>query len=686
MKSTEVTATSETGRVVAYPEKTLDQHPAVHRALFRGLRLAAVAALTLPIYAQFLQQGGKLTGSDASVPAYQGNAVAISSDGNTVVAGGYMDSANIGAAWVYTRSGGVWSQQGLKLAGSGRVGAGFQGVRVAISGDGNTVLVGGGGDNWGAGGNDNGVGAAWVYTRSGGVWTQQGGKLVGTGAIGNATQGFAVALSGDGNTALVGGYSDSNFLGAAWVWTRSGGVWTQQTKLVGSGWSGYSGQGFSVALSSDGNTALMGAWYDNNNAGAAWVFTRDSTGRWTQQGNKLVGSGATGAAQQGWSVALSSDGNTALVHGGADAGYLGAAWVFTRSSGVWTQQGGKLVGTGYSGQPYSLEQGHAAGLSADGNTAVLGRANDDGGAGAVWVFTRDATGAWSQRDSKLVGSGATGKAGQGYSAALSGDGGTVVFGGPFDNSKNGAAWAFAANPVWITSVNAAGAGTDIAQNGWIEIKGLGLAPSDTSNGFTWSTAPEFASGRMPTQIKGVSVKVNGKPAYVYYISPQQVNVLTPLDDTQGAVAVTVTNGSNTSASVSVNKRSATPAFLLFGSSRYIAATHADNSYLGPASMSVPGYTFTPAKPNETIVLYGAGFGPLATAPAEGSATQIGTLPTQPVIRIGGTAAFVNFAGVTSPGLYQFNVVVPGSAADGDNTVVAEYGAYQTPTALIPIQR
>jgi hypothetical protein len=72
------------------------------------------------------------------------------------------------------------------------------------------------------------TGAAWVYTRSGGVWTQQGSKLVGTGAVGNAVQGISAALSADGNTAIVGGPIDNGRSGAAWVYTRSGGVWTQQ--------------------------------------------------------------------------------------------------------------------------------------------------------------------------------------------------------------------------------------------------------------------------------------------------------------------------------------------------------------------------------------------------------------------------------------------------------------------------
>jgi hypothetical protein len=72
------------------------------------------------------------------------------------------------------------------------------------------------------------VGAAWVYTRSGSTWTQQGAKLVGTGAVGASYQGAGVALSADGNTAIVGGYGDNSAVGAAWVYTRSSGVWNQQ--------------------------------------------------------------------------------------------------------------------------------------------------------------------------------------------------------------------------------------------------------------------------------------------------------------------------------------------------------------------------------------------------------------------------------------------------------------------------
>src|SRR5450830_1493655 len=99
-------------------------------------------------------------------------------------------------------------------------------------------------------------------------FSQQGPKLVGTGAVGAAYQGDSVSLSADGNTAIVGGYGDNSAAGAAWVWTRSGGVWTQQgNKLVGSGAVGNAFQGYSVSLSADGTTALVGGYGDQDNAG-----------------------------------------------------------------------------------------------------------------------------------------------------------------------------------------------------------------------------------------------------------------------------------------------------------------------------------------------------------------------------------------------------------------------------------
>ena len=322
------------------------------------------------------QEGDKLVGAGAIGVARFGKSVAVSADGNTAIVGGPYDNSNAGAAWVFTRSGGVWSQQGSKLVGGGAVGDAVQGWSVAVSADGTTAIVGGAFDNSKAG-------AAWVYARSGGVWSQQGGKLVGTGALGiNVAQGYSVAISADGNTAIVGGAGDNSLAGAAWIFTRIGGVWLQQgSKLVGSDAVGSAFQGYSVAVSADGGTVIVGGYGDNFDTGAAWVFTR-SGGVWTQEGGKLVGTGAVGDAAQGWSVTISADGNTAIVGGPSDNSNAGAAWVYTRSGGVWSQEGSKLVGTGAVG---AANQGAVA-ISADGTTAIAGGSYDDSEAGAAWVF------------------------------------------------------------------------------------------------------------------------------------------------------------------------------------------------------------------------------------------------------------------------------------------------------------
>lgn len=371
----------------------------------------------------------KLVGNDVMSPAEQGWSVAISADGNTAIVGGVVDNKLTGAAWVYVRNGNVWVQQGSKLVGSGANGQAGQGVSVALSSDSNTAIVGGPFDN-------SSTGAAWIYVRNSDVWSQQGSKLVGTDGVGRARQGSAVALSGDGKTALVGGAGDNSYAGALWVYVRSGNVWTQQgSKLVGTGAIGHAGQGMSVALSDDGNTAIVGGAADDEGTGAAWAYIR-SGGVWKQQGNKLVGTGAVGKAQQGSSVALSADGNTAIVGGAGDDSFTGAAWVYGRSGGVWTQQGKKLLGTDAVGK---AAQGHSVALSGDGKTAMIGGPQDNSYSGAAWVHTRSETG-WSQQGDKLVGNGAVGPARQGSSVALSADGNRGIAGGLSDDRLTGAAW------------------------------------------------------------------------------------------------------------------------------------------------------------------------------------------------------------------------------------------------------
>ena len=328
----------------------------------------------------------KLVGAGGSVIAEQGFSVALSADGNTALIGAPDDEGAeekfYGAAWVFTRSGTTWSEQ-QKLVATGASTASQQGHSVALSAEGNTALVG-------AEDKEAGVGAAWVFTREAGKWTQQGGKLVGKHGAEISSQGWSVALSGDGKTALIGGpkaegEKGEHEVGSVWVFSRSGSSWTEQAKLpVGTGAGEKTGQGEAVALSGNGNTALVGGSGYDGDLGAAWVYTRSGEA-WTEQGGPLLGEDATTDAAQGSSVALSEDGNTALVGGYHDDISVGAAWAFERSGSSWAEQE-KLVGLGGKG---FVEQGNGVALSSDGSTALVGGPGDGEGFGAAWVFSRE---------------------------------------------------------------------------------------------------------------------------------------------------------------------------------------------------------------------------------------------------------------------------------------------------------
>ena len=374
------------------------------------------------------QQGVKQVGVGRIGIGYQGCSVSVSADGNTAAVGGYADNASIGAVFVYIRTGTTWAQQGAKLIGTGAIGQAEFGFSVSISADGNTIIAGGHNDN-------SSIGAVWIFTRSAGTWTQQGSKLVGTGFSGAPAQGGSVSISSDGNTAIVGGLFDNNQTGAAWIFTRSNGIWTQVgNKLVGTGGTGQ--QGFSVAISSDASTVIIGGNADNAAVGATWIFTQ-AGGVWSQQGNKLVGTGSLGSSNQGFSVALNADGNTAVVGGYADNFFTGAVWVFVRNNGVWSQQGNKLIGSGFSAAP---KEGSGVAVSADGNSLIVGAFNDNSGDGASWIFTRTGT-TWAQQGSKKVIPNSTFSY-VGYSVAMSSDGTTALVGAVQDNSNAGAMWPY----------------------------------------------------------------------------------------------------------------------------------------------------------------------------------------------------------------------------------------------------
>jgi uncharacterized protein (TIGR03437 family) len=228
--------------------------------------------------------------------------------------------------------------------------------------------------------------------------------------------------------------------------------------------------------------------------------------------------------------------------------------------------------------------------------------------------------------------------------------------------------------------NAEGESPTIAPNTWVEIKGSNLAPAGDSR--IWQGS-DFTNNQMPVQLDGVSATVNGKSAYVYYISPTQVNILTAPDGLSGSVTVQLTNNGVTSASFTAQSQSMSPSIFVFDAT-HVAATHIDGSLLGPATL-YPGST-TPAKPGETVVLYANGFGQTNVPVTAGALTQSGMLSPLPVVKIAGAAASVQFAGLVAPGEFQFNVVVPASTPDGDQPIVATYNGQSTQSgAVITVQ-
>lgn len=383
------------------------------------------------------QQGDKLVGTGNAGPAESGRSVAISADGNTAIAGAPNDNNQQGAAWIYVRNGNVWTQQGPKLVGTGNVGPAQQGRAVAISADGNTVIIGGYFDS-------GGIGAAWIFTRKNNVWTQQGEKLVGTGYdafILPVNMGYSVGMSADGNTVILGAPFDNYPRGAAWIFNRKDNLWTQKGEKLFDEGSPEGGQGISVGLSADGNTAIVGAPLDKNQQGAAFLYFRNGT-EWDKQAKKLDVSSYPGTKWQGISVALNADGNSAIIGASVADNNRGAAWVFVKNGSEWTLKGNKMAGTVSSD---NAAQGWSVAMSADGNTVLIGAKADNWTNGAAWVFTW-ADNSWTQRGPKLTGIGNVGVANQGQSLALSADGSTAMVGGNQDNDRMGASWIFAPGP------------------------------------------------------------------------------------------------------------------------------------------------------------------------------------------------------------------------------------------------
>lgn len=377
----------------------------------------------------------KLTASDGAAGDNFGTSVAIS--GDTVVIGATSGAPNAGAAYTFVLSGGTWTQE-QKLTASGGASNDRFGQSVSVYGD--TAIIGAVTDDVGAATDQ---GSAYVFERSGSVWTQVQQLTASDGAAGDN---FGVSLAISGTTAIVG--SNNHDVGAnpnqgsAYVFIYSGGSWVEQAQLTGT--SGPPGGQFGFSVGISGDTAIVGAYLDdafgNIDRGAAYVFTRSGS-VWTQQAY-LSASDGVASDQFGSGVAISGDVAVVgayLVDVGPNPNQ-GSAYIFTRSGGTWTQTEHLTASDGAPSQFL----GYCVAVS--GTNAIAAAPYDQIGSnfaqGSAYVFRVLGTG-WSQEAQKAASDGAGGDR-LGSSVALSGD--TAVVGAPGDdvgaNSDQGSAYVF----------------------------------------------------------------------------------------------------------------------------------------------------------------------------------------------------------------------------------------------------
>ncbi|HEX4437081.1 MAG TPA: hypothetical protein VH061_09830 [Solirubrobacteraceae bacterium] len=419
--------------------RTLAQRAGLMLATFGG---AACLTVSLDPTAG---ASGALLPSTASLPAQAeagarfGESVALSGDGATALVGAPLE-AGAGTARFYERAGAVWVESGPAFAGGeepadcegepvGEPEACRFGFAVALSGDGDVALVG-------VPGASHDKGGVWVFTRSGSSWSR-GPELHATEAIGAAHFGRSVSLSSDGDTALITGPWDDHEEGAAWVFTRSGGTWSQQGPKLLSGEAASREQfGRGAALSGDGATALIGAPGRDEGRGAAWVFSLRA-GAWERQELPLSPGEPNEGEAFGHSVALAGDGTTALIGAPGREANEGAVWAFTDDGTAWSREGA-LTSATVTG---ASRLGTSVAISAGGDLALAGGPDDDHGAGAAWEFTRSGS-SWTEAGETTVDApGSEDQAHFGASVALSAGGEDGLVGGPFHDLQVGGAWS-----------------------------------------------------------------------------------------------------------------------------------------------------------------------------------------------------------------------------------------------------
>jgi uncharacterized protein (TIGR03437 family) len=334
---------------------------------------------------------------------------------------------------------------------------------------------------------------------------------------------------------------------------------------------------------------------------------------------------------------------------------LGTNGVFPGGNPIYYNATGKLQGS--SSCTYAVSPATQAVVSA----GITGTVSVTSGAGCAWTATSPVpwitiTTGGANSGNAIVTYRVDANVGAARSAALTIAGKTVTI---------SQAAVPAGAPVISSVFNGASLQAGVAASAWVSIKGTNLSATTR----IW-TGADFRGINLPTQVEGVSVKFGGIPAYVYYVSPTQLNVLVPDETPLGKVTVQVTTAAGTSNPFQVTNEATTAALFQFDPSGhiYVASVHTDGSLVAKNGL-FQGLATQAAKPLEDILLYGTGFGPTSPVTAAGVIPGAASpLAKSVAVRVGGQNAFVRFAGKVSPGLYQFNIVVP-PLPDGDYEVI-----------------
>jgi hypothetical protein len=255
--------------------------------------------------------------------------MSMDSTGTRVVVGANNKSSNVGAAYIFTRSGTTWTQEQKITASDGATNDYF-GASVAIDSTGTRVVVG-------AYGKNSNTGAAYVFIRSGTTWTQEA-KITASDAATSDQFGAAVTIDSTGMRTVVGANNKSSGAGAAYIFVRSGTTWTQEAKVTASDASSTAYFGSSISMDSAGSKVMVGSYGYSSNRGAVYVFSRSGV-TWTQMGARIQTTGDTFSPADwlGSSVYLRADGLRGIAgKGGFDSSYTdqGAAYTVGYNGGA----------------------------------------------------------------------------------------------------------------------------------------------------------------------------------------------------------------------------------------------------------------------------------------------------------------------------------------------------------------